>query len=275
MVIKLDVSYKEHIRNYIIENHFYKPTTNTKYTLDQIIDVIEYVLITGSSWRSLDLSIFKTTDIRWQSIYYHFRKFVKANIFKKVYLILLQKYFRINASGKLKYLSVDTSFIRNQSASNVAYNGFYKKKRLSKLSIIVDSKGVPISALIAEGNHSDQKLFFRNLNNLFINIKSNTINNKHKRYMLADAIYGTKKIRETIKDNNISPIIWYKKYKNKKINKTFTVAEKKIFKKRIIVENCFSWIFQCRRTSKRFDKINHTYMSFVYMAFLRILLRRI
>lgn len=161
-MVQLNFSFKDHIYSYILNKHLFKPTTNTKYTLDQILNVIEYVLITGSSWRSIDLPIFNDLNIRWQSIYYHFQKFSKANVFKNVYLQLLDKYFKQNKSNKLKYLSVDTSFVRNQCSNHVAFNGYYKKKRLSKLSMIVDSNGVPISALITEGNHNDQKLFHRN-----------------------------------------------------------------------------------------------------------------
>ena len=276
MTIKLIVSFKDLIRNYVQIHSLFVPTTNSKYTLDQILDVIEYVLITGSSWRSLDLPIFNSTNIKWQSIYYHFQKFSKANVFKNVYLQLLNKYFKKDRSSKLKYLSVDTSFIRNQCSSNVAFNGFVKKKRLSKLSMIVDSNGVPISALIIAGNHNDQKLFFKNWENTFIEIRSTSSNNKHKRYLLADAIYDTNKVRETVKIKNIHPIIWYKKYKSSSLlkNKILSLQEKKIFKRRIIIENCFSWVFQNQRTNKRFDKSNQSYLSFLFMAFTRILLRR-
>lgn len=142
--------------------------------------------------------------------------------------------------------------------------------------MIVDSNGVPISALIIAGNHNDQKLFFKNWENTFIEIRSTSSNNKHKRYLLADAIYDTNKVRETVKTKNIHPIIWYKKYKSSSLlkNKILSLQEKKIFKRRIIIENCFSWVFQNQRTNKRFDKSNQSYLSFLFMAFTRILLRR-
>ena len=169
MKIRLNTSFKDHIRKYIIDHHLFTPTTNTKYTIDQILDVYEYILITGSSWRSIDLPIFKLTGIKWQSIYYHFQKFSKANVFENVYKNLLNSYFKQRRSNKLKYLSIDSSFILNAYASNVGYNGFYKKKRLSKLSLIVDSNGIPISAILDKGNRADQSLVQKNVNDeLFI-----------------------------------------------------------------------------------------------------------
>ena len=271
---QLNVSFKDHIRRFILNNDLFKPTTNTKYTLDQILDVIEYVLITGASWRSIDLPIFNNLNIRWQSIYYHFQKFSKANVFKKVYLQLLDSYFKQNRSGKLKYLSVDTSFLKNYNASNVAFNGYCRKKRLSKLSLIVDSNGVPISALIAAGNHSDQKLFYNNWNDLYVEINGSK-NNKHKRYLLADAIYDTESIRDTINNKQITPLIAFNKRNSRNDTRTVSGHHKQIFRKRMIVENVFSWIYQNRRTTGRYDKLNRNYYSFLFMALVKILIRRL
>ena len=273
-MVQLNVSFKDHIRRFILNNDLFKPTTNTKYTLDQILDVIEYVLITGASWRSIDLPIFNNLNIRWQSIYYHFQKFSKANVFKKVYLQLLDSYFKQNRSGKLKYLSVDTSFLKNYNASNVAFNGYCRKKRLSKLSLIVDSNGVPISALIAAGNHSDQKLFYNNWNDLYVEINGSK-NNKHKRYLLADAIYDTKSIRDTINNKQITPLIASNKRNSRNDTRTVSGHHKQIFRKRMIVENVFSWIYQNRRTTGRYDKLNRNYYSFLFMALVKILIRRL
>ena len=59
------------------------------------MNVIEYLLKTGSSWRSLSLSVFKG-NYKWQSIYYHFNKWNKLNIFCKIYKQILAKYFKNN-----------------------------------------------------------------------------------------------------------------------------------------------------------------------------------
>jgi transposase len=272
-MIKCKLSFKKLIRDYVLRKSLYTPNVNSKYTIDQIIDVIEYVLITGSSWRSLDLPIFKTANIKWQSIYYHFIKFSKANVFKNVYLELLNRYFKTNKAGKLKYLSIDSSFILNAYASNVGYNGFYKKKKLSKLSLIVDSNGIPISILLAKGNKADPSLFQLNIDKLLISIDYNNDNNKHKRYFLADAAYDSRRINDDIKQLNITPIIWRSR-RAKNLQK-FNKKETAIYKNRIIVENCFSWIFKCRRVNRRYDKNINTYMSFIFASLCRLLMGRI
>ena len=49
-MVKLNLSFKDHIKMYILKNNLFRYNHNSKYTLDQILDVIEYILITGSSW---------------------------------------------------------------------------------------------------------------------------------------------------------------------------------------------------------------------------------
>ena len=88
-MVKLNISFKDILKKHIIMRGLFKTNHNSKYSLDQIIDVIEYILITGASWRSLDLSIFNLVNIKWQSIYYHFNKFSDNKVFENVYKYLL------------------------------------------------------------------------------------------------------------------------------------------------------------------------------------------
>ncbi len=44
--------------------------------------------------------------------------------------------------------------------------GYIKKKRMFKLSLIVDSNRISLSTVINEGSISDQKIFIDNLDNI-------------------------------------------------------------------------------------------------------------
>ena len=59
--MKLNINFKDIIKEYIINNSLFNTTSKSIYTLNEILDVVEYILITGASWRSLNLSIFKNT----------------------------------------------------------------------------------------------------------------------------------------------------------------------------------------------------------------------
>lgn len=78
--MQLKLSFKEIIKTYIIDHKLLNQRYKSKYSIDDIINVIEYVLITGSSWRSLNLPVFYN-KFKWQSFYYHFNKLSKLNIF--------------------------------------------------------------------------------------------------------------------------------------------------------------------------------------------------
>jgi hypothetical protein len=81
---------------------------------------------------------------------------------------------------------------------------------------------------------------------MYVDVTYTKKNNKHKRYMLADAGYDTHEVKNKIKDFNIVPIIDYNKRNTKddKIinNNILTERECDIYCKRIKIENSFSWL---------------------------------
>ena len=111
-----------------MEHKHYKPNHNSIYKLDEILNVIEYVLITShceasNSERVLQVhlgdplilpSLITCINLRssqFQAKRDHFNKFSRLNIFEKIYIEILSFYFKYNKSGKLKYLSSFTSHI--------------------------------------------------------------------------------------------------------------------------------------------------------------------
>ena len=176
----------------------------------------------------------------------------------------------------LLLISIDSSFIKNECSEKGAFNGYNKKKRLFKLSTIVDINGVPLSAIVKPGNMSDQKLADINFDNLLVNIIPNSKNNKHKRYLLADSGYDTVEIHSKINNMNITPVIWFNRRNTKDEEliekRKFNKFQSNVYRKRTIVENFFSWIYKNRRVNRRYDKKLINYKSFLYMAFIKIIL---
>ncbi len=56
MQINLDL--KNNVKLYIVENNLFNKTHKLKYTLNEILNAIFFVLITGCSWRSFSDSVF-------------------------------------------------------------------------------------------------------------------------------------------------------------------------------------------------------------------------
>ncbi len=257
------LSFKEILIDTIIKNknigHLYLTNYhNTKYKLVDIIDDILFILKSGVSWRSL------RSPIKWQSVYFHFKRFVTNNIFKQFYLSLRSQYF---ANSKTDVQIIDSTFIANKYGKNkIARNIFFKNKNCNKISYLTDSKGIPLSVIINSGNIHDSKFIDDHINDIFF------LNKQHnnKNILLADKAYEGKDIRNSLLKNNYRLIIPPKK--NTKVKYHFN---KKLYKKRINIEHTFQKLKVFKRIQIRYDSNIDTYYSFVYLATSLIILNNI
>ena len=99
--------------------------------------------------------------------------------------------------------------------------------------------GFPNSIHIDSGNLNDAKMGMTNMSKLFMCVRN--LNIEYKPYILADKMYDTHEFREQCISHNYTPIIDYNKrnLKNELLLKKLTKKEKKIYKKRVKVENTF------------------------------------
>lgn len=176
-------------KNSNIKHLYINKQTNTKYSLQDIIDDIIYVLKTGIPWRSLK------SKVNWQSVYFHFKRFVDNNIFKQLYLDFRFKYF---TNSKTNIQIIDSTFITNKfGKNNIARNIFFKNKNCNKVSFLTDSNGVPLSVLVNSGNIHDSKFIEEHINDIFfINKRANKSN-----ILLADKAYEGNNIRTFLKNH--------------------------------------------------------------------------
>ena len=104
---KINISFKKYLKHMILSNkdikHFYvSKKTNTKYSLDDIIDGILFILSSGVSWRD------SRSVVHWNSLYFHFKRFTTYNIFRKTFIKLRSQYMSKNSSN---IQIIDSTFI--------------------------------------------------------------------------------------------------------------------------------------------------------------------
>lgn len=166
-------------------------------------------------------------------------EFIKYKIYDLAYRELINKYILKNTHHKLKYLSIDTLFVKNKGIfvtrydkinKNIGRNKFYKNKRGIKVSTIVDSNGVPLNLECFMGNSNDAKFVDRLYHNSFVDFSLVNKKYKKKSYFLGDKAYDTNNIRNLTK-NHIT-IIDYNKRNTKKEVKKLNKFEKIIYKKK-------------------------------------------
>ena len=225
-----------------------------KYTNREILDCIIYILKVGCQWRTLT----QLCKIPWQTIYYRFNLWKQQNIYEQIFQKLA---FKI---ANKRNLSMDSTSIKVHQSSN-GYKTHEEKSigrsvggLTTKLHTIVDSNGIPLTYLLSPGNTNDSYLAIDLLSTL--NIKDSNI--------LADKAYTSKYIRYYIEFYKATYTIPPKS--NTKNKWSFN---KETYKLRHKVECFFQRIKWFRRIATRYDKLDQTFISFVYIASMILILK--
>ncbi len=237
-----------------------------KYSIDEYLNEILYVLKTGISWRDI------RSHINWNSIYKVFIKLNSYNIFKISYVDLLNKYIKKSPNKKLRYISTDTTFIPNKNGQDLkGYNSYYNRKNGTKISLICDSKGFPLEFECYTGNKHDSKILIEQLKEISLMSHHNTI--KNKKYFMADGGYDSIKIKEEIRKLGYEPLILQNKRNIKDKTKIikFNKEERRIYKKRLVIERFFSKLKSCKRLMNRYDSKIESFKGFIYLGLIKMI----
>jgi hypothetical protein len=90
----------------------------------------------------------------WEQI-----KLQKYNIITLTYTELVKKYCNKNFKNKSNILLTDTTLILNKlGIDKTGYNPQIPKHKASKISLITDVKGVPLSAYVSSASVYDSKI---------------------------------------------------------------------------------------------------------------------
>jgi hypothetical protein len=247
--------------NKINKSRHHKYYKKIKYSDEYYLTMIYYMLNDVNNWNFLsNLKLYKSKyKYHYKTIYNKFRLWTSQKVFENAF----NNYKTI---CKTNLLLIDaTSNINKYGSENVVINPEYKKKKVTKLSLVINKNGFIHSVTYFDiknknDNYSsaihDVKMINKNLSNI------NIVNNKSNYYhLLADKAYKT---QDKFKlDNKTIKIITPDKKNCKKENTKF--LNKKL-KKRIKIENVNCYIKKYERIMVRKDRKIKYYMSFIYMA---------
>jgi hypothetical protein len=232
-----------------------------KYSDEYYLTMIYYMLNDVNNWNFLsNLKLCKSKNkYHYKTIYNKFRLWSSKNVF-------LNAFKNFKTTYKTNLLLIDaTSNVNKYGSENVVINPEYRKKNVTKLSLIVNEKGFIYSVSYFDiknenANYStaihDVKMIEKNLNEI------NKVNNGSNYYhLLADKAYKTQEKFEL--DDKVVKIITPDKKNAKKKNTEFLNTK---LKKRTKVENVNCFIKKQERVMVRKDRKIKYYMSFVYMA---------
>jgi len=199
MAMKIDSLHKSIILE-LVKMKF--PTTDTKSgrpikcSNSDYLDAMFYVLKEGIGWDYL-----KGFAVKGNTVRQKFKKWSEAGIFKSAWVILVHLYkeFKIDFDD----LFVDASHIKNYNGVDMVGKNLYDRFRKStKLSIITDDIGTPISIKCCPGNVHDIKMVIDLLDNVPFEF-----DHYHTQYLIADKGYVGKELEKDILKKNYLKLI--------------------------------------------------------------------
>ena len=218
--------------------------------LDYVLDRIVFVLTTGSQWSHLEVK-----DGSWKTIYHYFTKWSSAHLFKHAYDHLVSVYLKRNPLTQ--NIVIDTSFIKNVFGRDcVGPSPFDRGRKATKVSTVVDARGVPLVFTFHRGNRNDSRTLQHTLRKCPVSLCGKSL--------YADKIYDTQHCHDVLAKQGI----------HNKISQRLQVVAPADNRVRIVVEHTFAWLDKFRRILMRFDgKVAHL-RSWHYLAGCQLISRR-
>lgn len=232
-----------------------------KYSNEYYLIMIFYMLNDVNNWKFLsNLKNYKSEyKYHYKTIYNKFRLWTSLKIFENAFY----NYVNLKPTN---LLLIDATSINNKYGSeNVVLNPEYKKKKVTKLSLITNKKGfiysvIPFKIKNENENYSTAVHDVKMINDGLTKIK--IIKNDSKYYhLLGDKAYKTSENFNI--SNKLIKIITPDKTNTKNKN---SIYKNKKLKLRVKIENVNCFIKKCERIIMRKDRKIKYFMSFVYIA---------
>ena len=210
-----------------------------------MVNGILWINRSGAQWRQLPEKYGP-----WQSVYARFAKWRDNGVWEQIFAELSKDADTENYSMDSTCVKVHQSSNGGEKSENKAV-GRTKGGINTKIHAIVDGLGNPVAFLLSPGNDADSTHAICLMKK--IDIEGSNV--------LGDKAYGTKEILAYIKEHGADVVI-----PPKSNTKEPWEVDYCLYKERHLVECFFQKIKWFRRIATRYDKLDKSFLSFVYMA---------
>ena len=214
----------------------------TSITFDDAYNSIFLLVRTGMQWRHLSpqtasyITVFKTMH-----------KWIHNEVFKIAYTRLLKLY---NRKRHPKYYCIDSSFVKNMYGRDcLGRNPTDRGRKASKLSVVVDDKGIPFSFYASQANISDMRLLTPTINSMLYTAERN-------RELYADKGYDSAANRISCRALG---------FRDRIMKRRCRIGHR-TNGKRVVVENFFAWHDKYRRLILRYEQKVTVYVALSIFA---------
>jgi transposase len=242
---------------------------NTKVKDYQVVQAILYRLKTGCQWRELPMKEFFRVRYRWQSVYYHFKKWSTDGSWEYMWQNALNRY---KSDLDLSSIQLDgTHTPSKRGGEAVDYQG-RKKCKTSNMLIIADSRGIPVVCSEAiSGNHNDAYELKENVDQMLQSLEASNID-VDGLFLNADAGFDTTEFREYCASKDIVGNIAINPRNG---NNEDYLFDELLYKCRFVIERTNAWLDAFKALLVRFETNKNHWKALHLLAFTVILLRQL
>jgi len=143
----------------------------------------------------------------------------------------------------------------------------------TKLHLLTDGKGVPLSALLLPGQAHESTQFESLVDTVSIARRTTGRARRRPKRIAADRAYHAHRIRHWLHQHGIKAVIPPRKTKKKPRPGRPISYDQLHYRRRNVVERCAGWLKECRSVATRFEKLAVNYLQMVKLAFIERYLR--
>jgi transposase len=137
--------------------------------------------------------------------------------------------------------------------------------------LVTDGNGIPLAVEVTGGQVHESTQVEAVMDQIAIPQPVGRPRKRPKR-LAGDKAYRCKRVRDWLWKYGIKAVIPTKKNEKKKPGPA-PQFDKEAYKRRSIIENCVSWLKECRRIATRFEKLAVNYLGMLKLAMIERYLR--
>lgn len=253
-------------------------TGRPAYSNIELLPGILKVLRSGSRWRDLDDKRCPSAVTHWRRLRYWQKLGGFLDLWQYLLKLLLKK-----GKLKLKTASIDGTLIQSFAFKELTqYSGHYHKTG-TKVSLVVDRLGIPLSHVLAMGAQADISLAIPTIENIpkdFLSEIKKLLGDKGYVSTHLAAFLHSLGIKDDIPDKAL-PIFWKTKllFKNLEALKAHQARDQtentKSNRNRFVIERTNAWTKSFRRLRFRFDYTILSFTALLNLALVVICVRKL